>query len=305
MKNIIKIISFFFVFIILFSLFNFLFSSKNINLSDRKKKEFVNGILMEKEGTVDVLFVGDSLVYSGISPLNLWNDYGYSSYNISLVAQRLYQTYDNLKVSLEYQKPKIVFLDASVLNYSFGISKVLEVDLINKFDFLKYHDIWKDAFGESNKILRAAGNVNNKGFRYSLQVESFEDSDIKYEKIELNNLSMYLFDEIVNICNENDIKLVIINIPTKLNWNSESHDIIEDFLVKYNLEYYDLNNYNLIDWNNDTRDKGEHLNYYGAKKVSAYLGEYIKNTGLVEDHRGDKKYASWQEAYDKMADKLF
>ena len=147
--------------------------------------------------------------------------------------------------------------------------------------------------------------MNNKGFRYSLQVESFEDSDVEYEKIEINNLSMYLFDEIVNICNENDIKLVIINIPTKLNWNSESHDVIEDFLVKYNLEYYDLNNYNLIDWNNDTRDKGEHLNYYGAKKVSTYLGDYIKNTGLVEDHRGDKKYASWQEAYDKMADKLF
>ena len=78
-----------------------------------------------------------------------------------------------------------------------------------------------------------------------------------------------------------------------------------EFLKDYDLEYYDLNELDMIDWSKETRDGGEHLNYNGAKKVSNYLGEYIKNTGLVEDHRGDKKYASWQEAYDKSADKLF
>ena len=147
-------------------------------------------------------------------------------------------------------------------------------------------------------------NKNTKGFRYSIEIKPF-DKQFKKKKFEIETTEKYVFDKVIEMCEANDAKLIMINIPTIKNWNTNSHNEVVEFLKDYDLEYYDLNELDMIDWSKETRDGGEHLNYNGAKKVSNYLGEYIKNTGLVEDHRGDKKYASWQEAYDKSANKLF
>lgn len=61
-----------------------------------------------------------------------------------------------------------------------------------------------------------------------------------------------------------------------------------------------------FDLNNDFRDS-EHVNIWGSFKYTHYLADYLKNTYGLEDHRGDSKYAVWQEnyegfkaAYDKM-----
>ena len=46
--------------------------------------------------------------------------------------------------------------------------------------------------------------------------------------------------------------------------------------IKYNdlnLIYKDLG----IDFEKDTADGGDHLNIYGAKKVSKYLGDYLND----------------------------
>ena len=51
-----------------------------------------------------------------------------------------------------------------------------------------------------------------------------------------------------------------------------------------------------IDWEKDTRDKGDHLNYFGAKKVTAFLGKYLSDTGLVSNHKNDRDYEHWNTA---------
>ena len=38
-----------------------------------------------------------------------------------------------------------------------------------------------------------------------------------------------------------------------------------------------------------------HLNYYGADKFTGYLGKDITDRFELPDHRGDKKYKSWEE----------
>ena len=51
-----------------------------------------------------------------------------------------------------------------------------------------------------------------------------------------------------------------------------------------------------IDWANETKDDGDHLNHSGAKKVSAYIGKYLHETGLLTDKRNDNNYKSWNKA---------
>ena len=50
-----------------------------------------------------------------------------------------------------------------------------------------------------------------------------------------------------------------------------------------------------IDWNKDTFDEGDHLNYYGSKKLTDYLSEYLKEECDLTDHRGDPEFESWNE----------
>lgn len=303
MKNIFKIFVFLTLFILLFWMLNLFFSPSNINLSDRKKYEFANGVLLEDENTVDIMFVGDSLVYSGISPLNIYIDYGFTSYNVSLSSQKLYQAHDYFRTALEFHDPKFVFLESSILFNPYTVSNVIEEDVIFNFDLLKYHDLWKDLFGKSKKVLRNSGNLDNKGYIYSNKVMPYDNTEFD-DEVEISNIDIFLLNKIVNECKKSNSKLILLNLPSKKNWNSYSHDTLSKIASELNLDYYDLNELSLVDWNTDSSDGGQHLNYYGAKKVSSYLGEYIKNTDLVVDHRGDEKYASWKKAYDKMSDKL-
>ena len=54
-----------------------------------------------------------------------------------------------------------------------------------------------------------------------------------------------------------------------------------------------------IDWTNDTYDRGVHVNIYGSKKATAYIGEILKTDYSLTDHRTDTKYADWQKDYEK------
>ena len=75
-------------------------------------------------------------------------------------------------------------------------------------------------------------------------------------------------------------------------------------------EYIDLNLKNdtlKINWETDTRDAGDHLNYRGAVKVSDYLAKYLKSSGKLIDHRGEADYKLWADAnnvYEKEVSKL-
>ena len=95
-----------------------------------------------------------------------------------------------------------------------------------------------------------------------------------------------------------NVKLVLIGCPSQLSWKYQKHNSATKIAKKYNIEFINLNIENIgINWIEDTKDRGAHLNNSGSKKVSLFIGNYLKNTNLVIDHRGDPYYKEWHTAY--------
>ena len=62
-------------------------------------------------GSVDVLFLGTSLIHANINPVVLWQATGIRAYDLSGSEQSLLTTLPYLKEALRTQKPKVVALD--------------------------------------------------------------------------------------------------------------------------------------------------------------------------------------------------
>ena len=50
----------------------------------------------------------------------------------------------------------------------------------------------------------------------------------------------------------------------------------------------------------DTVDKGDHLNLTGARKVTRYLGNYLKENYELPDHREEQSYREWNAEADRF-----
>ena len=67
----------------------------------------------EPKDSLDVVFVGDSSIYKGVSPMQLWHEHGIASYNYASPTQRVWDSYYCVKEVLNYQKPKVIVMDTN------------------------------------------------------------------------------------------------------------------------------------------------------------------------------------------------
>ena len=65
------------------------------------------------------------------------------------------------------------------------------------------------------------------------------------------------------------------------------------------MDFNVINDIVQIDWEKDTRDNGYHLNHFGAVKVTQYLGKYLSEKNILEDHRNDEKYNEWDASLER------
>ena len=69
------------------------------------------------EDTIDAVFVGSSHVYCGVNPAILWEDYGYSTFDMAVSGQSKEVAYHGMVELLKTQSPKVVFVDLYALTY--------------------------------------------------------------------------------------------------------------------------------------------------------------------------------------------
>ncbi len=279
-----------------------LFMPKN-NMSEFGMEEMTaNGVQGEKENTIDTLFVGDSETYSAITPMQIWKEKGYTSYVCGSSLQTLDYTFTLIKRVFKNQSPKLVVLETDAIYREISDDAAGLTEISNLFSVFRYHDRWKKLTANDLKTgAEYTWTEDNKGYVYSNTVQGCENSNYMLptdtaEKIP--SLNMIYIKAIKNFCEANGARLVFLSIPSPVNWSYERHNGIIRMAEDLSCEYIDMNLLNdkiQIDWQQDTRDKGDHLNYFGAKKVTQYLADYLEQTGLFEDHREDVSYANWNE----------
>lgn len=268
------------------------------------------GFLGEPANSIDVLVLGDSESYSSIIPTQLWQQQGITSYVCGSHAQRLCYSEELMKRAFACQSPKVVILETNALYRKISFQYSLRQSLEEFMPIFRYHDRWKTLTLRDFDFTVNYNHMEvNKGYWYRTNVKGASTSKYmkpskKSECVSAKNRKYVA--RIAQFCADHDAQFILLSTPSTKNWNARRHNGVSKLAEELGVEYVDLNTLREqvpVDWKKDSKDKGDHLNYHGAQKVTTYLGSFLADKGVLIDHRGDDAYDSWNvcaEQFDNM-----
>ena len=264
--------------------------------------------------TIDIINIGDSLSTAGFTPMELWRQNGFTSFNIGSDGIRMPEAYYAIVESCNRQAPKYLLME-SLFMFRYSATQdfqmLLSQPLYHRFAFLKYHSIWKP-FIEGRGVM-----IYHRGYTVNENVGGYEgdpeylDLDLEgNDRVEVPAFNRMWFQRIKKFCAEKGIKIIIYSMPSPANYNWDRIEGLEKFAEEEGVEYLDLNQRAAeigIDWEWDTNDGGDHMNLTGATKVAAFMGKYLSSKEDLTDHRGDPAYQDWDEEiveYDRLVKEM-
>lgn len=281
---------------------------------------------LQEEDTVDVLLMGSSHIYCDVNTGILWDEYGISAYDLGGAEQPYWNTYYFLKEALKTQTPKVIVLDITIpgirsvehqpevwsvtnlygLNWNknrYDATKIsvpggLFGRVFNPFNTMhtRYDELSKDDFVDANR------SINYKGFDLREAISPYEMRDMSdvTEKLPMTEKEETYFRKIIEYTKEKNIPLLLVSVPFPVQryenaqkiYNYEFAIAEEEGIpyIDYNKGYYDKIG---LDFSVDMADEF-HLNTSGNEKFTKYLGQQLKESYGLTDHKGDKKYGSWE-----------
>lgn len=263
-----------------------------------------NGFLGEPANSLDVIFIGDSEMYSAVSPLDLWHNYGFTSYASGTVGQELPYCNTLLRRALDCQSPRIVVFNANMFFTPVDAGEAVMRTAQDVFPVLEYHDRWKSLTARDfNFTTEATWRNLEKGFIIRMLVEEGDDAQHmrpdKHKQMMLPLNHLYL-NNMFEYCRSHGAEPVIVALPSLANWDYRRHNTIQEIADAKGIAFYDLNHEETkvdINWRTETRDRGDHVNYWGAMKVTQRIGELLAADFDLPDHRNDSAFEQWDTDY--------
>ena len=291
---------------------------------------------LEEDTDYDVLFFGTSHVINGIFPMQLWKDYGITSYNFGGHANSIAAAYWSMVNAVEIHKPKVAVLDVlgagsqsaamdiSYAHLSFdafplslnkirAASDIFSEDSQSRNELILplsiYHNRWtelssdmvKAGFGESGAS-REKGAESRIAVAEPAKMRRIDETEMLSEK----TVGLQYIRKFIEYCRAEDIEPVLINIPfpeaedSQKAANAAMALAKEEGVPAINFQYLDL-----VDFDTDCYDPNSHLNPSGARKVTDYLGSFLKKEYALSDHREDSAYSElWDQDYADYRDFL-
>lgn len=306
-------------------------------VTKRTDSDFKTDPFFAENTDVDVLFLGTSHVINGIFPMQLWKDFGITSYNLGGHGITIATSYWILRSAAEYHKPKVAVLDVSLAEseylapsaewahnsfdaFPLTKTKALAVQDLYPDDgetqqellypFVLYHSRWSELSGKSIKeAFTGIEMTTEKGAESRIAVSApgeGRDTLIPESKVrEVNTPGMEYIRKFVSYCRENDIEPVLINVPYPATADEqEAANAITALAEELSVPYLNMQYASLVDFDTDLYDADAHLNPSGARKVTDYLGRWLSENTDLTDHRDDAAYASWDADYEAYRDFL-
>ena len=267
-----------------------------------ERERYLLHLLSEPDDMVDVAILGDSESYTLVSTYQLWKDAGIASYIGGQSGQWIGESYFSLKKILKRQSPKVVILETNEF-FSRGNASVIKdaaksaQELARQmFPILKYHRFWKMEPADS-KLQTTIFN----GFEARTSVTAYTGGDYMHatdEKTPVTFITRYYLEKIKDLCDTHGAKLLFVTAPSPVNHTMQRHNEVQALADALGVPYLDLNLNTEelgMDWNLDTLDGGDHINYTGCQKVTTYLQQYLQTHYTLPDRRKDTRYETWNK----------
>ena len=283
-----------------------------------------------ERGTFDVILLGSSVMMNDVYPLQLYDEYGISAYNLGSGNQRLPMTYYLVEETLKEQDPKLVVIDVLTCwdnnaMCSDGITHFvtdamrfpekaeLIFDIIPRekqmdffFEMGTYHTRW-ESLSQKDFEKAPAGRLGTYGAKVWYGGKPIETlGEITTQKEELPEIPEKYLRETIELCQENNTEVLLTLMPINYSgtadrirwqgyWNMKQ-DIADEYDINYLNFMYRYDEVGIdITCDLDDMDGGLHLNAHGAEKLTAYLGRYITENYELEDVREDPSYDFMRE----------
>lgn len=287
--------------------------------------------------SVDVIFLGSSVIVNAFSPQEIYNNYGIRSYNLGSEQQSIFLSYYWLKEALRYQSPKVVLLDTrflfevhpeSPVNTTEGlirkcldpmrwssvkveaVKELCEIDkdqseLSYYFTNIRFHSRWT-SLTEYDFISSEYQYAELKGYAAidtyggdSFNVYTF-GGDLE-EKVNPQVVMKEYLDRIVELCKSKNIDLILMSLP-----GNSMNDGINNMLTSYakvnKISYYNLCEkglYHSIGAKLPKESIVDHGNIWGSMKLSQFIGELLKESYSVQAVK-DVQYEKTREYYNHI-----
>lgn len=298
------------------------FLSRALRVNDGYYK---NRPFLADQRDYDVLFFGTSHIINSVLPMQLWKEYGITSYNLGIHGGSVACSYWMMRNAVEQHKPKIAVMETFLTHaqytsmeialahaafdpFPMNKTKVQGIlDLYSKnsdryelfFPLDVFHNRWK--YLNTEKLYRGMGqeapDSRQKGGELRLAVTPNTNPILvpadQYPE-ESDTVALQYLRKFITYCQEEDIIPVVISIPFH-DGHSEDYqrysNLAMDMAREMGAATLDLQYTDLIDEDTDWYDNASHLNPLGAKKVTRAVGDYLTENYALETHSDDPDWA--------------
>lgn len=280
----------------------------------------------EEENSFDVLFFGSSRILDAVYPMELWEEYGITSYNMAQHSENTRISYWQMKNAFEHNTPKVAVVDVSLLNgmkitndnveMKSYLHKSLDHMPLSKtkydalqdltegvdiweylFPFAMYHNRWNklermDIYTEWPCRKGAESRVALVPVERVLWCSEEVFANLDTESTGLNAM--------LSLCKEYNVQLVFSLMPTPLVSGSEGNcelvNAVEEFAKANEILFLNFaKEDDIIDYSLDFCDSS-HLNPAGGKKLSRELGRILVDTFAFEEKQ-EETIAEWNNSW--------
>ncbi|MDO5702647.1 MAG: hypothetical protein Q4G47_04770 [Lachnospiraceae bacterium] len=282
----------------------------------------------------DVLFVGNSLIMNAVYPMQLYEEYGITGYNLGSGGQSLMESRALIEEGIARFHPRLIVLDTTQLIVREPVQKIAflhyltdNMPAFSRFrfgmilDFVRimkyspdeamgllvpitlYHSEWE---GMQSLIPAADPKRYTAGAKVTAKVLTDVKVHEKHEADEnavFGELAVNTLRDILEMCRNSGTDICLISIPLQ-SVSQEGYIRRTDaaYFAKRLADEYGINMFNCIDRaeemgfdiSHDSTD-GFHMNVFGSERYTTALGYFLRENYSLPDRRTDGSHTFMQD----------